>query len=216
MGYRIVAECEGFSVVRSASGMTVDDPRYGGYLANVPEAILRRHLEALPERLGGGEFLARYRGTTDPVTRVDPGAAYPVRAAAFHPVLEHERVRAFAKTLPQGSDEEALRLLGGLMQASHASYSNCGLGSDGTDLIVELVLAAAPEEGLYGAKITGGGSGGTVAVLATAGAERAVERVAREYARRSGRETSVFSGSSPGAVAFGTYRLSPDGTLTRS
>ena len=50
---------------------------------------------------------------------------------------------------------------------SHASYSRCGLGSHGTDRIVALVraeLAAAVARGeepaLYGAKITGGGSGG--------------------------------------------------------
>ena len=50
---------------------------------------------------------------------------------------------------------------------SHASYGRCGLGSDGTDRIVALVRdesAAAAARGdpcpLYGAKITGGGSGG--------------------------------------------------------
>ncbi len=50
---------------------------------------------------------------------------------------------------------------------SHASYGRCGLGSDGTDRIVALVhdeAAAAALRGeapaLYGAKITGGGSGG--------------------------------------------------------
>ena len=50
---------------------------------------------------------------------------------------------------------------------SHASYGRCGLGSDGTNRIVALVrdeAAAATVRGeaapLYGAKITGGGSGG--------------------------------------------------------
>ena len=50
---------------------------------------------------------------------------------------------------------------------SHASYGRCGLGSDGTDRIVALVrdeAAAAALRGevpaMYGAKITGGGSGG--------------------------------------------------------
>ena len=54
-----------------------------------------------------------------------------------------------------------------LPSQSHASYSRCGLGSHGTDRIVALVraeLAAAVARGeepaLYGAKITGGGSGG--------------------------------------------------------
>ncbi len=52
---------------------------------------------------------------------------------------------------------------------SHASYSRCGLGSDGTDRIVALVKAEAEaaagrgeRPALYGAKITGGGSGGAI------------------------------------------------------
>lgn len=54
----------------------------------------------------------------------------------------------------------------------HYSYSACGLGSDGTDRLVHLVQQmqqkknSNSEDGtLYGAKITGGGSGGTVCVI---------------------------------------------------
>jgi galactokinase len=216
IGYRILAECEGFASSRTGDRVVVDDPKYGGYLANVPPGVLLRHIDRLPERMRGAEFLERWGGTTDSLTRVDPAATYPVRAATLHPVLEHERVRLFAATLPRGPNEEALRMLGGLMRASHESYSACGLGSDGTDLIVELVRAAPTSDGLFGAKITGGGSGGTVAVLAAAGADEAIERVAKEYAKRTGRETAIFFGSSPGAAAFGTYRLHPDGTLHKN
>ena len=59
------------------------------------------------------------------------------------------------------------REMGGLMREAHESYSACGLGSDGTDLLVEMAKAAGPAHGLFGAKITGGGSGGTVAILGT-------------------------------------------------
>ena len=65
--------------------------------------------------------------------------------------------------------------MGQMMAASHASYSACGLASEGTDLLVELVREAGPASGLYGAKITGGGSGGTVAILGRAGADAAVD-----------------------------------------
>lgn len=54
----------------------------------------------------------------------------------------------------------------------HYSYSACGLGSDGSDRLVQLVQEmqhgkrSKSEDGtLYGAKITGGGSGGTVCVI---------------------------------------------------
>ena len=216
IGYRILADCEGLASSRTGDRVVVDDPKYGGYLANVPPAVVMRHIDRLPERMLGAEFLERWGGTTDSVTRVEPTIMFPVRAATLHPVLEHERVRLFAATLAQGPDEEALRMLGGLMRASHESYGACGLGSEGTDLIAELVRTAPASEGLFGAKITGGGSGGTVAVLAAAEADQAIERVAREYAKQTGRETTVFSGSSPGAAVFGTYRLHPDGTLDKN
>ncbi|NOT46545.1 MAG: GHMP kinase, partial [Acidobacteria bacterium] len=90
-----------------------------------------------------------------------------------------------------------------LMYAAHDSYSNCGLGSDGTDMIVDMVRTAGADNGLYGAKITGGGSGGTVAVLGKKGAHPAVDKIAREYQKGSGRAPFVFNGSSPGAFQFG-------------
>ena len=46
-----------------------------------------------------------------------------------------------------------------------SGYGRLGLGSDGTDEIVRLVQSLGPRRGLFGAKITGGGSGGTVCVL---------------------------------------------------
>lgn len=68
----------------------------------------------------------------------------------------------------RGSDpRQQLEVLGELMLQSHASYGACGLGSQGTDRLVELVLqekaaaeAAGQEPALFGAKITGGGCGG--------------------------------------------------------
>jgi L-arabinokinase len=57
---------------------------------------------------------------------------------------------------------------------SHYSYSRCGLGSHGTDRLVALVkqtkkLAQRDGATVFGAKITGGGCGGTVCVLGRAG-----------------------------------------------
>ena len=75
------------------------------------------------------------------------------------------------------------------MYESHASYSACGLGSDGTDRLVALAREAGVARGIYGAKITGGGSGGTVAVLADAGARDTVRDIARRYGAETGRDT---------------------------
>lgn len=68
-----------------------------------------------------------------------------------------------------------LALLGLLMLQSHVSYSGVGLGSQNTDLLVSLVEELGPARGLFGAKITGGGSGGTVCVLGAKGSEAAVQ-----------------------------------------
>ena len=89
------------------------------------------------------------------------------------------------------------------MYAAHASYSACGLGSKGTDDLVELVRVAGASAGLYGAKITGGGSGGTVAVLGRRDAGPAIAEVARTYAEKTGYQPYIFSGSSPGSATFG-------------
>jgi L-arabinokinase len=97
------------------------------------------------------------------------------------------------------------------MYQSHASYSACGLGSSGTDELVRLARATGPEKGIFGAKITGGGSGGTVAILGRRDAEEAVLSIAAEYANISGQSPYVFQGSSPGAAAFGSMTLKRDG-----
>jgi len=113
----------------------------------------------------------------------------------------------YLRTRPASvSRDDAVRL-GALMYESHDSYSACGLGSDGTDRLVALARDAGPERGIYGAKITGGGSGGTVAVLAAAGAGDVVREIARRYATETGRETRIFEGSSPGAATTGAVRL---------
>jgi galactokinase len=213
MGYRIVAELAGLRALPREEGrVEVEDPRWGGYLANIDvEEFRRSFADDLPERLGGSDFLVRYGGTTDVVTRVDPGRDYAVRIPAAHPIEEHARAREFAERLAEPASETRRRRLGQLMYASHGSYSRCGLGSPGTDRIVELVHQAGPAQGLYGARITGGGSGGTVAVLAGRDAGDAVATVAARYAAETDRRPQLFSGSSPGAGAFGCLRLTAAG-----
>jgi galactokinase len=210
IGYRIIAEMAGLKVIVGAPGFAaqIDDPRWGGYLANITPSEFEQYYAAqLPKRIEGAEFLSRYKGTTDAVTRVDPERSYAVRVPAAHPIYEHHRVRLFAELIGGEINEERMKLAGELMYQSHASYSACGLGSAATDLIVEIARAAGPEQGIYGAKITGGGSGGTVAILGRRGAGSVVARVAEKYARETGYQPYIFSGSSPGSAEFGHLRL---------
>jgi len=214
MGYRILAQEAQLVTTPTAEGrVVVQDPAWRGYLANVTPSTWRsRFRERVPEKMEGRSFLVRYGGITDAVTRVDPDRTYAVRACTEHPIDEHHRVRLFHGLLEGGAKtEEHRELLGELMYESHASYGACGLGSDGTDWLVARVRKAGPAAGLYGAKITGGGSGGTVAVLAAAGSRPEIERLLTEYGRETGRPGAIFGGSSHGALGTPVRKLVPEG-----
>ena len=159
-----------------------------------PEDYESRFAGLLPERIVGDDFLARFGETGDTVTKIDPSREYAVRVPTEHPIYENARVERFAAILrdePEIGDDR-LRELGDLMFASHESYSACGLGSTGTDRLVELVRELGADRGLFGAKITGGGSGGTVAILARSDAEDAVREVAERYGHERGISPDVF------------------------
>jgi len=211
MGYRMIAAAAGLPAVPDGPRVRVDDRRWGGYLANLTASELSAVGEILPEEMSGAEFLERYDGLTDTVTQVRPEGRYPVRRATEHPVREHERVRRFAELLGGLADERQAALeLGRLMHESHKSYSACGLGSDGTDRLVDLAAAEGHTRGLFGAKITGGGSGGTVAVLGTSEAGPLVRELATRYGAETGRDATVFTESGPGAGETGVLLLEPE------
>jgi len=194
MGLRIIEETGG------------PDPH--GYLANLtPDEFEDNFTSQLTSQMSGADFLARYDGIADSVTSVDPNQTYPVFAATAHPVYEHARVKLFAETLQNWQGSRDGWPLGDLMYESHESYSACGLGSSATDELVRLVRDAGEEHSLYGAKITGGGSGGTVAVLGQHSAQPAIEAIAKRYAQRTGHEPLIISGSSAGAGQFGVLKL---------
>jgi len=213
MGYRIIAGLAGLKVTDEMLGgpVQIDDQKWAGYLANLaPSEFEQVYAAHLPERIEGREFLARYRGTTDTVTRVTPERNYAVRVPTAHAIYEHHRVRLYAELIAGATGERRSRLLGELMYQSHASYAACGLGVAGTDRLVELVREAGPAQGLFGARITGGGSGGTVAVLSQRGAGPAVASVADRFARETSHRPYIFAGSSPGSAAFRYLRLTND------
>jgi L-arabinokinase len=209
MGYRIIADVAGLPATLDATNVRELDTRWHGYLANIsPSEFESRFAAQLPEWMTGAEFLARFGRITDVVTGVRPEVRYPLRQATAHPVYENARVEQFAALLDalgSGGDGESIaREMGALMGESHASYSACGLGSEGTDRLVELVAGAGIGRGLFGAKITGGGCGGTVAVLGTDAAEAEVRAIARSYEQETGREAMVFARSGPGVLNFQT------------
>ena len=205
--YRTVrtAAFMGFRIIVDAAG----GDKWNGYLANVTPAEFEQHFTgSLPEQITGAEFLKQYGGITDPVSAIEPNQIYNVRRATRHPVYEHARVQSFANILQRWEGLHQAEALGEMMYQSHDSYTTCGLGSSGTDELVRLVREIGIAGGLYGARITGGGSGGTVAVLGQRDeAPAAIARIVDTYAQNTGYRPMVISGSSPGAGAFGHLRL---------
>lgn len=134
-----------------------------------------------------------------------------VRMPTAHPIYENVRVQRFVDLLDQceasETPEHIFNELGELMYESHRSYTSLGLNSTGTDLLVDLVRTEGPALGLFGAKITGGGSGGTVAVLGDQTSPAAIERVVASYAHETGHQPYIFNRSSSGALAFGHLKL---------
>jgi L-arabinokinase len=207
MGYRLIADIAGLTVTQADHDghVRIEDPIWNGFLANITPADFATRFETqLPERLRGADFLARYGGTPDAVTHVDPDREYAVRAPTRHPIAEHARIKVFADLLAGARDDARM---GRLMYESHAGYAQCGLDSAGTSRLVALVRDAGEPAGLYGARITGGGSGGTVAVIGRRDAEPVVERIAARYADETGHAADIITGSSPGAAEFGYLRL---------
>lgn len=196
MGYRILTSLLGMKTTIVDGVARIEDPRWQGYLANITPSEFMNYYAQLPNQIDGGSFVRHYQATHDTVTHINPHQVYPVRQATAHPIFEHQRVRLFAALLQHPTiDHERAQLLGELMYQAHESYSACGLGADATDAIVAQVRALGPARGLYGAKITGGGSGGTVAVLGRPEAVDVVQDIANQYGTGM-----VFAGSSDGAM----------------
>ncbi|AQK66871.1 L-arabinokinase [Zea mays] len=163
------------------------------YLCNLPphryEAV---YAKDIPEVISGEAFSEKYGDHDDTVTVIDPKRSYSVKAPTRHPIYENFRVEC------------------------HNSYSACGLGSDGTDRLVNLVrevqhrrTSEGGSPSLFGAKITGGGSGGTVCVVGKncARSSEEIAEIQHRYKAETGYLPILFDGSSPGAGKFGYLKI---------
>lgn len=214
MGYRFLCDWECLEPRLDETGSLPRwvDERWNGYLANLsPSLFRRRYEERLPEWMSGADFQTMRRPHLDPFTPVRPEVNYPLRGTTRYAIEENWRVSTFFSLIsnaPGEVDDLTAHLLGELMYQSHGGYSECGLGSEATDKIVQLVRAEQGH-GLLGAKITGGGAGGTVAVLGlnTPTADRALKRIMDAYAAWSGKDPHLFDGSSAGCDRFGIMRI---------
>jgi galactokinase len=96
---------------------------------------------------------------------------YTVRAATLFGVEAHVRVVAALTALGDGQPER----LGALMEASQDGYDAMGLG----DARAATIREALARPGVFGARSSGGGCGGTVVVLCAHGALNDVDGLIR-------------------------------------
>jgi len=211
IGYQMICDWEGLPVNKDETGRIprYSDPKWNGFLSNVATSVFRsRYERRLPDVLSGAEVLSHIKSHADPFTTIRPEVMYRVRACTRYAIEENQRIELFielARSNAQNPSQTAFLQMGELMFQSHWSYTETGLGCEATDQLIEMVRKQCGEGRLYGSKITGGGAGGTVAVLGAIGAEDDFQQVVAEYAELRGFEPYVFEGSSIGADSFGIH-----------
>jgi galactokinase len=209
VGYRMICDQEGLPFVLDDDSRIPRfvEPRWNGYISNISPSVFRSAYEAdLPLLMAGEDIHSLSAAHVDPFTVIRPEVNYRVRACTRYAIEENQRIEMFvelARNPNAGTSTSAFRLMGDLMFQSHWSYTECGLGCEATDLLVELVREECPSGKLYGAKVTGGGGGGTVAVLGSEDGEASFHRVVEKYAEARKAQPYVFEGSSMGADRFG-------------
>jgi len=111
----------------------------------------------------------------------------PLNRRARHVVTEDARVLEAVETMRRGD----MARLGELFYASHASMrDDYAVSVPAVDRLVDL---AGREPDVYGARLTGGGFGGSIVALARAGAAgSAAESIARRYAESTGHSPTVL------------------------
>lgn len=116
----------------------------------------------------------------------------PYNRRAKHVVTENERVLKAVECLRQGDCET----LGLLFKESHLSMSEDYKVS--LPEIDTLVKIADAQEGVYGARLTGGGFGGSIVLIAKKGqAAAAADKIARLYREATGQKPQVLVPMTP-------------------
>ena len=127
-----------------------------------------------PHQLNDGQYAQR-RATREEAARI---LDVTMKTRVRHVVTEIERVRSFVRAFAQGDIEAA----GRLFNASHDS-----LAADYEVTVPELDVAVdvARKNGAYGARMTGGGFGGSIIALVDKGRSQEVaQKIADEFEAR--------------------------------
>ncbi|RKU23763.1 hypothetical protein C6503_02495 [Candidatus Poribacteria bacterium] len=188
----------------------ISDALADNYLCNISVQEFQERCESLlPEQIRGEEFFERYGEIVDTATQVEPEKIYPVKSRVEHMVYENARTQRFITAIKNADEDpersqDYLREAGNLMYESNASYRDlAGLGSPEVDGLVNIARKIGEQGGIYGAKITGGGGGGTVALLCHGSVENSLTQVLAAYKLAWGIDGELIRGNAVGASEFG-------------
>ncbi|HEX8291785.1 MAG TPA: hypothetical protein VF570_08530, partial [Pyrinomonadaceae bacterium] len=193
-GHALLIDCrsletEAVPLDTSEAAFVVADTRVKHELSsseyNVRRAECARGVELLRERLPG---ITQLRDVSAADFRLHADALpEPVRRRCRHIVTENERTLDAARALRAGDLAE----MGRLMYESHYSLrDDYEVSSPELDVMVELARGL---EGVLGARMTGGGFGGSTVSLVRRGALEAFGRALSEgYERETGKRPAVL------------------------
>ncbi|MCA9251988.1 MAG: hypothetical protein KDA54_12725 [Phycisphaerales bacterium] len=185
-------------IARLINGANAGQDEWHGYLARISVAeYVERFRDLLPTKIKGKQFLERFGPLPDPTAVIDANDTYKIRSRTEHHIYENERVCHFVERLSRANrtgDDNAIIEAGELMYASHWSYGQrCGLGSRETDTLVNLIRKCTTDAGVFGARVSGAGAGGTVVVLMRDSDETraAVINAVKQYEQETGLKTAL-------------------------
>ena len=207
MGTRMIMD------LRKKDGPAVDTK--GSHLAAIsPSDYVDHYRDRLPSKITAKAYIAQFGTLRGLDGDGDGKAIFKVRSRAEHHIYENRRVHDFATNIARArrlGANEALVQAGELMYASHWSHSQrCGIGGVETDKFVTAVRRRGHAEGLYGAKVTGGGNGGEVVILMRNDdrARAALRAAANEAEAQTGTPVTIYDGSDPQRESFPTAQVS--------
>jgi galactokinase len=111
----------------------------------------------------------------------------PLDARVRHVITENARVKEATKALKAGD----LSMLGFLFNMSHTSMRyHYDVSTPEIDVLVEIAQAT---RGVFGARLTGGGFGGSIVILADAAIEVDTASIIHRYHQKTGKDATLLS-----------------------
>jgi len=186
------------------------DLQWDGLLSRISISdFVERFRDRIPTKITGRAFLEKFSDAVSADHAIEPNVVYRVRSRTEHHIYEHDRAMKLGECIARmlrTTHQKALEDAAELLHASQWSYGQrCGIGSVATDTLVQAIRKRAESAEIYGAKITGSGCGGVVAVLmrSTEQAYAALQDAMDAYQSHTGHTPTMLKGSGNGVLANG-------------